>query len=230
MNKEILIINIEEKKFKQQKIIENLHIKIYEGDKVSIFAPSGSGKSTLIKIINNIDKNYIGSVQKFYKNYSVLLQESPLFWYKNVKNNILYPLQFYKKYTEIDTILKNDYFEWLEITELKNFEKYYPYELSGGMRQKVSLIRTFLFKPEIVFLDEPFTFLDIKSKNKIMNYIKEKYYNVNIFMVTHNVDELPDFLDKVYIFRENKLSNYDLIYIKDYSSKIELYKKILDLN
>ncbi|MCX8058089.1 MAG: ATP-binding cassette domain-containing protein [Spirochaetes bacterium] len=228
-NNKILSIKIEEKKFNNFKVIENLDIELYRNDKISIFAPSGSGKSTLIKIINNIDKNYKGKIDKYYSNSSVLLQEAPLFWYKNVKENIFYPYQFYKIDEKLKEILTINYNEWIEITELKNFEKYYPFELSGGMKQKVSLIRTFLFNPEIVFLDEPFTFLDIKSKSKIMEYIKYKYKSITIFMVSHNIDELPDFLDKIYLFKETKLSNYELINIKDYKSKIDLFKKILNI-
>jgi|YNPMSStandDraft_1061717.scaffolds.fasta_scaffold00027_16 ABC-type nitrate/sulfonate/bicarbonate transport system ATPase subunit len=222
----LLSIYIKEKKFKDHVVIENISLQIFESDKIAIFAPSGSGKSTLIKIIANIDKNFSGTIEKFYKTSSFLLQEAPLFWYKNIKENIFYPLKFYNINKDKLEKINNDYEEWLKITGLKNFEKHFPYEISGGMKQKVNLIRTFLFEPQIVFLDEPFTFLDIKSKNLIMNFIKEKYKNITIFMVTHNIDELPDFLKKIFLFKDLKLSNYKTIKIEPFYKREDIINLI----
>src|SRR6056297_416666 len=141
------IINLS-KKYDRTPIIKDLNLLIKNGQKVCLFAPSGTGKTTLIKIINGLIKKYSGTVHNNFNNISTIFQNPNLFWYKTVKQNILFPLKI--KNIHFSQDISQSYKKWLEIAELTNKENSFPGELSGGMRQKVALIRGFLFNPSLI--------------------------------------------------------------------------------
>ncbi|MBP7030584.1 MAG: ABC transporter ATP-binding protein [Spirochaetes bacterium] len=216
----IIVENLS-KRFGKHLIIDNLSFKIAQDDTVALFAPSGSGKTTLLSILANLDKNYTGS---FYikKPYSIVFQEARLFPYKSAYENIIYPLKLND--IDIDENVSDNIKKWLDICDLKDFSNYYPYQLSGGMKAKIALIRAFIFNPSVILLDEPFKSIDVQSKNKIIKFIKKEYKNLTILLVTHNIDELPLISSRVLKFDSAPLSGFSNITI----SKDDSLNSIID--
>jgi len=204
-------INIEEKKFNSFEILKNLKLTLSPSDKICFFAPSGSGKTTLINILAGLDLNFKGKINWNTDKKSFIFQSPSLFWYKTLRENILYPLKFYSK-SEINRDKFTEMYEqWIQVCDLKNFENHYPHEISGGMKQKTAIIRAFLYNPLIIFMDEPFNSIDINSKNKIIHFINKHYKNNTFFLVTHNIDEIPYMVDKIYVFTDTPLESYSII-------------------
>lgn len=206
-------------------VIKDLSFKILEGEKIAIFAPSGSGKTTLLNILSLLDRNFKGSFN-IESSFSVVFQEPRLFPYMTTIENILFPLKL-RKIQITDKTLKNIE-QWLEITSLKGNEKYYSHELSGGMKAKVALIRAFITEPKLVLLDEPFKSIDIQSKQIIINYINEKYKDLTILLVTHNIDELPLIGGKIFRFKYAPLERYDEIIINNTFSISQVISRLYE--
>jgi NitT/TauT family transport system ATP-binding protein len=214
------------KKYNGNTVIDNLNIEIKPGKKLTLFAPSGAGKTTLINILNGLDVKFEGKLYINNHNSSTIFQEPRLFPFMTVKENIFYPLNL-KKIKITDKIL-DDYEEWLEVSGLKNHENYYPFQISGGMKQKVSLIRGFIYSPNLILMDEPFKSIDIKSKVKIMKFIREKYKDISILFVTHNIDEIPLLSDTILIFSKNLGGEHKKISLDSKLDMNMLYKEIMD--
>lgn len=211
------------KSYGKNTVIKDLNFKILEGEKIAIFAPSGSGKTTLLNILSSLDKNFKGSFN-IKSSFSVVFQEPRLFPYMTIFENILFPLKLQKLKIEDKIIKKVD--EWLKITSLKGYEKYYPHEISGGMKAKTALIRAFIIEPKIVLLDEPFKSIDIQSKQVIIDYIKKNYEDLTMLLVTHNIDELPLIGGKIFRFKSTPLEKYDEIIVNDTFSISQIIAKI----
>ncbi|MCR4421593.1 MAG: ATP-binding cassette domain-containing protein [Exilispira sp.] len=215
------------KSFGKNIVIKNLSFDVKKGDKIAIFAPSGSGKTTLLNILSGIDLNFTGNYN-INLPFSVVFQESRLFPYMTVIENILFGCKL-KKITITDDIYQKIE-NWLNITSLKGYEKYYPYELSGGMKAKVSLIRAFIVNPEIILLDEPFKSIDIYSKQRIIEFIRQNYPDITMILVTHNIDELPLIGGKILQFSKSPLENYNEITIQNNITISEIIEKIYENN
>ncbi len=225
MSDAIIVENLS-KRFGKHLIIDNLSFKIAENDTVALFAPSGSGKTTLLTILANLDKNYTGSIS-VKKSYSLVFQEARLFPYKSAYENIVYPLKLNN--IEIDESVSDNIEKWLEICDLHDFANYYPYQLSGGMKAKIALIRAFILNPSVILLDEPFKSIDVQSKNKIIKFIKEKYKNITILLVTHNIDELPLISSTVLKFDTTPLKNFRKISISKDDSLNSIISKLYNM-
>lgn len=213
------------KSFGKNIVIKNLSFDVKKGDKIAIFAPSGSGKTTLLNILSGIDLNFTGNYN-INLPFSVVFQESRLFPYMTVIENILFGCKL-KKITITDDIYQKIE-NWLNITSLKGYEKYYPYELSGGMKAKVSLIRAFIVNPEIILLDEPFKSIDIYSKQRVIEFIRQNYPDITMILVTHNIDELPLIGGKILQFSKSPLENYNEITIQNNMTISEIIEKIYE--
>ncbi|MCF7885520.1 MAG: ATP-binding cassette domain-containing protein [Candidatus Marinimicrobia bacterium] len=214
------------KKYDEDPIIHDLNMHLKRGEKVCLFAPSGTGKTTLIKIINGLITNYQGKVEVSSKNISTIFQSPDLFWYKTVKENILFPLQL--KNIKFDSKIDKIYQAWIKTTELHNKEHLYPHELSGGMKQKVALARGFIFNPDFILLDEPFNSIDIRAKEKIINFILEHYPQKSFLFVTHNLEEIPKLADKIFLFKKDMLSGFKEIIIEESEDSSTIIKNIFE--
>src|SRR4030042_4143482 len=213
------------KKYNNKIIIDDLNLNLKKGSKITVFAPSGAGKTTLIHILNGLDKEFSGKMTVKSKLTSTIFQEPRLFNYMNVKENIFFPFKLNK--INIDEKITGLYQKWLNTCELEDYEKYYPYQISGGMKQKAALIRGYLFNPELIFMDEPFKSIDIKSKYEIIEFIKKNYKDITIFFTTHNLDEIPMLSDKLFLFKDKKLNKFQEINInKDFDLQ-EIYDSIV---
>lgn len=180
--------------------IKDLNLNIKEGEFVAIVGPSGCGKSTLLSILCNLEKKSEGNIIFPKKDLTVgyMLQEDTLFPWLNILDNSLLGLKIQKKLTDKN---KKKVLELLETYGLKDFVKKYPSNLSGGMRQRVALIRTLATDPDILLLDEAFSALDYQTRLAVSDDVwkiikKEKKTTI---MITHDVAEAISMADRVIV-------------------------------
>lgn len=187
------------------KAIENISCSIREGEFVSILGPSGCGKSTVLSIIAGIIKPTKGTVllknkpledHKFAIGY--MLQQDYLFPWKTIIENVLIGP---KIANTISQEIKEQGLQLLEEVGLKGVEDAYPHSLSGGMRQRVSLVRTLMTNPDILLLDEPFSALDYLTKLKLENLVSKllKTYHKTAILVTHDIGEAISMSDRIFV-------------------------------
>lgn len=183
--------------------LNNINFSINEGDIIAIVGPSGCGKSTILSVLSNLENYDKGEIITYKKNlkYGYMFQHDTLFDWITVMDNCMLGPKISGK------ISKNDKDECLNLLDrygLREFKDNYPSSLSGGMRQRVALIRTLLTKPDILLLDEPFSALDYQNRllisNDVYKIIKEK--NITTLMVTHDVAEACSFADIVIVLTD----------------------------
>lgn len=199
--------------------LENINLDIYENEFVVLVGPSGCGKSTILSIIGNLENKSSGKIEFKKDNIKVgyMFQEDALFPWLTVLDNCMLGLKIQKKDNEenikyVKTLLKK--------YGLSNFEKSYPKELSGGMRQRVALIRTLALKPDILLLDEPFSALDYQTRitvsDDVFKIIKEE--KKTALMVTHDISEACAIGSKVVVL-SNRPAIIKNIYAIDMENK-----------
>ncbi len=191
------------KTYQSHEVIHNLSFELKRGERIAFFAPSGAGKTTLIHILAGLEPATSGSLLVNETAPVVFFQEPRLFPYMTVEENIKLPWRIKKDSWTIQTQLH--YQEWLRVCELNAWKNHYPYQLSGGMRQKAALIRGFLGNPALVLMDEPFQSIGQAAKTTIIEFIKRHYPNLAILMATHSLEEIPLLTDSVYYFVSNQL-------------------------
>lgn len=178
--------------------IKNISLDVNEGEIIGIVGSSGCGKSTLLNILADIDKDYSGQIIKKQIVSAYMLQSDALLPWLNVLDNACIGLKLMHK-DDKDNInyVKN----LLESFGLKNFIYEYPNNLSGGMKQRVALIRTLAIKPDIIFLDEPLSALDYVTRLTITDeiYAIIKKMKVTTILITHDIAECISFCDKVVV-------------------------------
>ncbi len=153
-----------------------------------IFGPSGCGKTTLLNIIGGLTLPDAGSREDFQElGISYVFQEPRLLPWKTVEENIAFVLKEDMEDASIRNILK----EQLNNMQLTEFAHYYPAQLSGGMKQRVSLARAFSFRSDVILMDEPFKAVDRKLKNNLIDQFNTlwKEDKRTVIYVTHEIDE-----------------------------------------
>ncbi len=181
------------------KALEDINIEIEEKEFISIVGPSGCGKSTILSILSNLEEKSTGEIKKD-KDLTIgyMLQTDSLFFWRTILDNCLIGLEVTNKLTEEN---KNYVLQLLKTYGLYEFKDKYPSSLSGGMRQRVALIRTLAIKPDILLLDEPMSALDYQSRlaisNDIYNIIKKE--GKTAIMVTHDIAEAVSMSDRVIV-------------------------------
>ncbi|TCO72193.1 ABC transporter ATP-binding protein [Marinisporobacter balticus] len=185
--------------------IKNLSFEVYKGEIVVIVGPSGCGKSTILSIISGLLTPSSGEVivngqpvNGTNKTIGYMFQKDHLFEWRNILNNVLIGLEIQNKLNE-DT--KASIEKLLEIYGLGEFKYHYPRQLSGGMRQRVALIRTLAIQPELLLLDEPFSALDYQTRlavaDDIGNILKKE--EKTAIMVTHDIAEAISMADRIIV-------------------------------
>ena len=209
--KKVEIINVS-KKFGTLHTLDDISLTLEENQFVTILGPSGSGKSSLFNIIAGLSRPDRGQVLIEGENYigktgrvSYMHQKDLLLPWKDILGNVCVPLilkGLSKKESEERAL------EYFQLFGLEGFEKSYPDQLSGGMRQRASLLRAYLFSNDIMLLDEPFGGLDAITKRKMQYWLLEVFKNLkaSILFITHDIDEAIFLSDKVYIFSERPAS------------------------
>lgn len=179
--------------------IENFSFDLCENEFVAIVGPSGCGKSTILSILSGIENMSSGDIKNL-NNSSIgyMLQSDNLFEWRTILENCLLGLEMNGKLNEEN---KKYVLSLLETYGLKDFINSYPSNLSGGMRQRVSLIRTLAIRPDILLMDEPFSALDYQTRlavsDDVFNIIKKE--KKSVIMVTHDIAEAISMADKVIV-------------------------------
>ena len=203
------------KSFGDKKVLESVSLTLEEGEIVCILGASGVGKSTLFHIISGLlmpdegrvlldGEDVTGKPGKI----SYMLQKDMMLPYKTVLDNVALPLIIKKMSGEgkigpwrrIRTA-REKAAAFFEEKGLSGYEKKYPAQLSGGMRQRAALLRTYLFSQEVALLDEPFSTLDTITKGKMHQWylsIMEEIHMSTLF-ITHDMDEAIILSDRIYI-------------------------------
>lgn len=190
-------------------VIQNIDMSIDKKEFVCIVGPSGCGKSTLLKMIAGFLKPTLGECDMLGspitgpdKSRGVVFQSPTLYPWLNVYDNVAYGLKLAKKSPKEIEI---DVTQFLGDVDLLEFKDRYPYELSGGMKQRVAIGRTLVNQPELILMDEPFSALDAitrASMQKLLRGIwKEK--EQTIFMITHDIEEALKLGTRVLVMSKN---------------------------
>ena len=201
----ILSINNLSFNYPNNKILHDINIYVDKGEVVSILGGSGVGKTTLFNIIAGINPLQSGEISikgntDYKGRVSYMLQKDLLLEHKTIIQNITLPLlirKVSKKEAEEEAINS------LKLFNLYEYKDKYPSELSGGMRQRIALLRTYMFKEELFLLDEPFSALDAITKISLHSWyleIKNKF-DLTTLLITHDIDESIDLSDRIYIIK-----------------------------
>lgn len=179
------------------KVLDNINFKVEENEIVGIVGPSGSGKTTILNILSGILKPTNGNVIVNGK-MGYMFQKDLLFEWRTIWKNLLIGLEITKQNNETN---KNKILDKLKKYGLDEFINNYPSELSGGMRQRIALIRTLATNPNILLLDEPFSALDYQTRLHISNDIYEMIRNEKLttILVTHDISEAISMCDRIIV-------------------------------
>lgn len=185
--------------------IKDLSFYCNDGEFVSIIGPSGCGKTTVLNLIAGLIKPTKGEIlidgESTKENLGYMLQKDHLFAWRTIEKNVFLPLEIKKICTAEN---KKYAVDLLDKYGLSNFKKKYPDELSGGMRQRVALIRTLASKPGLLLLDEPFSALDFQTRiavcDDVYNIIKSE--KKTAILVTHDISEAISMSDVIFVLTE----------------------------
>jgi NitT/TauT family transport system ATP-binding protein len=193
--------------------VDGISLSVAPGEFVGIIGPSGCGKSTLFNIIGGLLDGYDGTVKVAgdlvrgpHPAIGMIFQEESTFPWRTVIDNVAFPL-------EIAGIAKRERYErakhFVSLVGLDGFERRYPAELSGGMRQRVSMARTLAAEPKIMLMDEPFASLDEQTRlllgDKVLQI--QQQLKQTTLLITHNITEAVQLSDRVFVmtYRPGKL-------------------------
>lgn len=176
--------------------LEDINFNIREGEFVCVLGPSGCGKSTLLKLIAGFEQTTDGEIllkgekiQGIDSHRGVVFQRDNLFEWFSVRNNINYGLRMQGRLSKDEIRKKTD--DMIALMQLSEFSEKKVYELSGGMRQRVSIGRTLINDPEILLMDEPFSALDALTREQLQDALRSLWIEQKntIFFITHDIDE-----------------------------------------
>ncbi len=178
--------------------LDNINLTVKKGEFISLIGPSGCGKSTLLRVIANLIEPTSGTVlvnnkpaaqARKDREYGFVFQNATLYDWRTVIKNVELPLEImnYPK-----TVRERRAREMLRMVELGDFENKYPWQLSGGMQQRVSIARALAFEPNILLMDEPFGALDEMTRERMNNELLRIWGtigNMTVLFVTHSIAE-----------------------------------------
>lgn len=193
-------------KKKSLEVLKNLNIELYENQFVSLIGPSGCGKSTILRILAGLEKDFSGditvngeSIKASSFQFGYMPQKDLLMPWRTVYKNIILPLEIngtQDRKLEVENLIKE--------FGLQGFENFYPGEISGGMKQRAGILRTFLMDSDIMLLDEPFGALDaitrIKMQEWLLNVLIE--HKKTVLFITHDIEEAVFLSDRVYVLSD----------------------------
>ncbi|MDD1769106.1 MAG: ABC transporter ATP-binding protein [Methanomassiliicoccales archaeon] len=185
--------------------IEDFSLDIMDGEFVCVLGPSGCGKTTLLRIIAGLEEPTSGKI--LLKNNEItgpgsdrgmVFQEFSLFPWRSVRKNIEFGLEIRKIPKEERRKISDKY---IDLVGLKGFETSHPYELSGGMKQRVGIARALANDPAILLMDEPFGALDAQTRNLMQKELLRIWSETKktVVFITHSVDEAVFVADRVVV-------------------------------
>ena len=216
--------------------LDDINLEIFPSEFVSLVGPSGCGKSTIIRMVDDIIKPTSGTIivdGKAYDNsipiskqdimkLGFIFQIPNLYPWLTIKENLYLPLKVYGEYDEPHMKYAD---ELLDMIHLSDYADAYPKEISGGMAQRIGVIRGMVHKPEMLMMDEPFGALDDDTREELDLEIREirKNTGITIIFITHNINEAVLISDRVVVLKSHPGQ------IKD-EVKIDLpYDRTLDM-
>ena len=243
-----------QKKLKDKIILKNIDA-VFESSKCNlIIGASGSGKTVLTKCIIGLfkpdtgsifydDKDFLNSTKNektmIQRNIGVLFQGNALFDSMNIEDNISFPLKMFSNFSKIEISKKTN--EILDRVNLKGINKYFPSDLSGGMKKRVGIARAIIQNPKYLFCDEPNSGLDPQTSILIDQLINEitKEYNMTTVVVTHDMNSVMGIGDNIIflhkgniqwsgnkdeIFQSNQPEFNDFIFASDFLKEVKALK------
>lgn len=189
--------------------LEDINLNIDEGEIICLLGPSGCGKTTLLRIIAGLEESDIGEVYDNgelvkgpSKERGFIFQQYSLFPWMNVWDNVMFGLNLSDRDNEENLRRAERYLKQVGLIEFKDS---YPHELSGGMKQRVAIIRTLLNHASTLLMDEPFSALDMQNRHNLQEQLIGgwKKFETTIIFVTHDVDEAVFLADKVVVMDKN---------------------------
>lgn len=193
----------------QVDVLKDITFEVNEGEIVALIGPSGCGKSTLLNLLSSLDEPNSGTINKDCR-LGYMFQKDNLMTWRNVFDNIKIGLELKRNAVNENLNYLNNL---LDKYGLKDFKYYYPNELSGGMRQRVALIRTLALKPDLLLLDEPFSALDSQTRLYVQSDVYDiiRKENKSALIVTHDISEAVALADRIIL-----LSNRPCIVKKEF--------------
>ena len=198
------------KKNDQLSVLKDINLNIDDGELVCLLGPSGCGKTTLLRLIAGLDQPTSGEIiangEKVVEpsgDRAVIFQQYSLFPWLTVLQNVTFGLEMTNKGSKEENIETAE--RYLTRVGLIDFKDSYPHELSGGMKQRVAIIRSLLNHSPILLMDEPFSALDMQNRHKLQEQligVWKRFENTIVF-VTHDVDEAVFLADKIVILDKN---------------------------
>ena len=185
-------------------VLQDLELSVSDHEFVCILGPSGSGKSTLLNIIAGLETQYEGTVTLGTSRIGYLFQEPRLLPWLTAERNVDFALDGCKVPAGRRAGLKDQYFALAGLSEFRN---YYPHQLSGGMRQRVALVRSLCVEPGILLMDEPFGGLDELTARKLRIDLLRIWRETRktIVFVTHNAYEASYMADRVLVMTRGRI-------------------------
>ncbi len=193
---------------RELEVLHDVDIHISDGEFISIIGASGCGKSTLLRMIVGLEHPTEGElliggrkIEKPSVDVGMIFQESRLYPWLTVEKNIEFGIhEKLPKNRKKELVQK-----YVELVGLKNFEKAFPHQLSGGMQQRVSIARTLINHPSVLLLDEPFGALDALTRINMQNEILKiwEQEKVTMILITHDIDEAIFLSDRIFIMGKN---------------------------
>ena len=187
--------------------LEDINLSITEGEFVSLIGPSGCGKSTLLRLIGDLTSPTAGSVTingkpaakaRMDRDYGIVFQAPVLFDWRTVQANVALPLEV----KGVPKVQRDERVRaMLDLVELKDFARHHPYQLSGGMQQRVSIARALALEPSILLMDEPFGALDEMTRERLNAEVQRIWQQTGttVVFVTHSIPEAVFLSSKVVV-------------------------------
>lgn len=184
--------------------LNQINLSVETAEFVSVLGASGCGKTTLLRIIGGLEDSYSGSLtlrgrtSNDRSNVGIVFQDANLLPWRSILQNVLLPAQILKLDKRASIARAH---ELIELVGLKGFENKYPFELSGGMRQRIAIARALMHDPAVLLMDEPFGALDALTR-ETMNAEVLKIWEATkktVFMITHSISEAVFMSDRVIV-------------------------------
>jgi len=211
--------------------IQNLDFQVARGEFFCVLGPSGCGKSTLLSLVSGLDSPTAGSLhiddhptQAPPVDIGMVFQEHALFPWMTLERNLSFVLEHHPRFINSNPLELAR--TWLHKVGLEKFNQAFPHQVSGGMRQRAAIARSFAVEPSLLLMDEPFVYLDYQTRMQCQQLLLDLWQEVRctIMFVTHDIEEAMLLADRVMIMSSRPGSRKEMI-----SNALSRPRKLLDL-
>ncbi|MGC5324699.1 ABC transporter ATP-binding protein [Brevibacillus sp. SYSU BS000544] len=188
------------KSFRGNLVLDNFSFSLNQGEVIALLGPSGCGKTTILNIAAGLIRQSGGTVSVHTEELGYVFQEPRLIPWKTILDNVLFALEKDEKKAKMEKARAV-----LQKVGLEHVSHFYPKQLSGGMKQRVSIARALVVDPKVILMDEPFSALDVSLKKElqqdVIRLIEE--HGIGVLYVTHDPEEAARLADRVLIFSKS---------------------------